>query len=59
MTRGDYVAQSLGPTEAKWGRSAPLPWPVSQGLAYFQKLFHTCVKGGRWSRFVMLEVGEG
>jgi hypothetical protein len=44
MTREDDVAQSLGPTELKWGRLAPLPWPTSQGLAYFRKPFHTRVR---------------
>jgi hypothetical protein len=47
------VAQSPGPTELKWGRPAPLPWPSDQSLAYFRKPFHTRVKGGRWSRLVM------
>jgi hypothetical protein len=53
------VARSLGPTELKWGQPAPVPWPVDQGLAYFQKPFHTRVKGGQWSRSVTPEVGEG
>jgi hypothetical protein len=35
MTRGDDVAQSPGPAEPKWGRSAPPPWPVDQYLACF------------------------
>jgi hypothetical protein len=51
MTRGDDVAQSPGPTEPKWGQAA------GQSLAYFQKLFHTRVKGGRWSWSVMPKVG--
>jgi hypothetical protein len=53
------VAQSPGPTKPKWGHSASLPWPAGQGLAYFRKPFHTHDKGGRWSKSVMLEVGEG
>jgi hypothetical protein len=53
------MAQSLGPTKPKWGRLAPLPWPIGQGLAYFRKPFHTHVKGGRWSRLMTPEVGEG
>jgi hypothetical protein len=28
MTQGDDVAQSPGPTEPKWGRLAPPPWPA-------------------------------
>jgi hypothetical protein len=36
MTRGDDVAQNPGPTEPKWGQSAPPPWPVGQVLAPFQ-----------------------
>jgi hypothetical protein len=53
------VAQSPGPTEPKWGWLVPLPWTAGQGLAYYRKPFHTHVKGGRWSRLVMPEVGEG
>jgi hypothetical protein len=39
MTRGDDVAQSLGPTEPKWDRPAPPPWPAGQVLASFQFCF--------------------
>jgi hypothetical protein len=51
------VAQSPGPTEPKWGRPSPLPWPAGQSLVYFQKPFDTHVKGGRWSTSVMPKVG--
>jgi hypothetical protein len=54
MTREDDVAQSPVPT-----KPAPLPWSAGQGLAYFQKPFHTCVKGGWWSRSMTPDVGEG
>jgi hypothetical protein len=53
------MVQSSGPTDPKWGRPAPLPWPAGQGLTYFRKLFHTRVTGGWWSRLVMPKVGEG
>jgi hypothetical protein len=53
------MAKSSGPTEPKWSRPAPLPWPASQGLMYLQKPFHTCLKGGQWSWSVMPGVGEG
>jgi hypothetical protein len=43
-TRGDDVAQSPGPTEPKWGRLVPHPWPAGQGLAYFQNLLSPHVK---------------
>jgi hypothetical protein len=29
------MAQSLGPTEPKWGRPAPLPWSVGLGLVSY------------------------
>jgi hypothetical protein len=44
MTRGDDVAQSPGPAEPKWGRTAPTPWPAGQGLACFQNVLSPCVK---------------
>jgi hypothetical protein len=59
MTWGDNVAQSLRKTKPKWGPWAALPWPAGQGLAYFRKLFHTCAKGGQWSRSMTPEVSEG
>jgi hypothetical protein len=49
MTRGDDVAQNLGPTEPKWVLVASLTWSASQGLVYFRKPFHTRVKEGCWS----------
>jgi hypothetical protein len=47
MTRGDDVAQSPGPVEPKWGRSAPPPWPADQGLACFRNLLSPRVKLSR------------
>jgi hypothetical protein len=39
------------------GPTGPLPLPAGQSLGYFRNSFHTCVKGGRWSRLVMPKVG--
>jgi hypothetical protein len=58
MTLGDDVAQSTGSTEPKWGWPTPLPWSTGQGLTYFQKLFHTRVKRGRWRWSVMPEIDD-
>jgi hypothetical protein len=41
MIRGDNVAQSPGPAEPKWARSAPPLWPADQDLASFQNLSST------------------
>jgi hypothetical protein len=41
MTRWDDVAQSPGPVEPKWGRSAPPRWPVSPGLVS-KSISNTC-----------------
>jgi hypothetical protein len=57
MTWGDDVAQSKGPTEPKWGRSAPPPWPAGQVLAPFQILLCQCVKEGRCTGHPMPKVG--
>jgi hypothetical protein len=53
MTRGDDMAQSLGPSELKWGRPAPPRWPAGQVLAPFQ--FRLCqrVKEGRCMGYPM------
>jgi hypothetical protein len=51
------MAQSLGPTEAKWDKLAPVPWLAGLDLVYFPIPFHKCVKEGRWSRLVMPKVG--
>jgi hypothetical protein len=39
MTRGNDVAQSMGSTEPRCGRSATSSWPASHVLAQFQKPF--------------------
>jgi hypothetical protein len=56
MTQGDDVVQCLGPTEPKWGRSAPPPWSGGQVLAPFQIPFCQCVKEGRCTGHPMPKV---
>jgi hypothetical protein len=57
MTRGNDVAQSLGPTKPKSGRSAPPPWPAGQVLAPFQILLCQRVKEGQCTGYPMPKVG--
>jgi hypothetical protein len=59
MTRGDDVAQSLGPTEPKWGRPAPPPCPASQVLAQFQFLLCQRVNEGRCTGNPLPKIGGG
>jgi hypothetical protein len=53
MTRGDDVAQSLSPTEPKWGWPAPPPWPAGQVLAPFQIPLYQHVKEGQCMGYPM------
>jgi hypothetical protein len=55
MTRGDDMAQSPGPAEPKWGRSAPPPWPAGQGLVSFRNPSSTCVNLSGQERYPMWE----
>jgi hypothetical protein len=59
MTRGDDVAQSSGPTELKWGRPGPPPWPAGQVLAPFQFPLCQRVMEGRCTGYPMPKVGGG
>jgi hypothetical protein len=59
MTWGDDVAQSPGPTEPKWDRPAPPPWPAGQVLAPFQFSLGQRVKEGRCMGYPMPKVGGG
>jgi hypothetical protein len=56
MTRGDDVAQSPSPTEPKWARPVPPPWPARQVLAPFQIPLCQCVKEGRCMGYPMPKV---
>jgi hypothetical protein len=53
------MAQSLGPTEPKWGRLAPPPRPAGQVLVPFQFLLYQRVKERRWMGYPMAKVGGG
>jgi hypothetical protein len=57
MTQGDDVVQSSGPTELKWGRPAPPPWPAGQVQAPFQIPLCQRVKEGRCTGYSMPKVG--
>jgi hypothetical protein len=56
MTRGDDVAQSLGPTKPNWDRLAPPPWLAGQVLAPFQTLLCQRVKEGQCTGHPMPKV---
>jgi hypothetical protein len=59
ISRGDDMAQNSGPTEPKWGRPAPPPWPVGQVLAPFQFPLCQHVKEGWCTGYLIPKVSGG